>query len=188
MLLTITDTPSSAIRIADILARLGLFSLYSDYNEAVTSALRFRVNSIIIFTDGETRSASKICRVLKKRVHGLRVLALVNRLPDSPSLFLDVSHSDCQLLFPYTDTELTAELARFCRVSPGGGLTSYSLFTGADRNSSLYLGCPLRLSPTDFRILRLTALNSPIPVNFEFYSRFCFETGVTPNCLAVHVC
>ena len=189
MILTLSDDSLLCKKLQKIYFQNGYFSFFEklqkienfvDYDTDI-------IDFIVIDTTSDIRRASTVCKGLKERFPGARILALIRKKPSSKSLFITVEHADIELTFPFLDSDIVRAIEKFSSRLP----SSLPLKIDADPNLTSLLGYRLKLTRTEHKILLLLYTNRFKPLSSSQIASLAFPCDKSPTgalSIAVHIC
>jgi hypothetical protein len=182
MILAISSNKSFIKICFDVAEKLGYLFISADYENAIDIALFSKSDTIIVHSDKETETFAKECvSLLALRIPELKILAAVEKSPDSPSRYLDIEGSHRQINLPASPLDIANAITKLTCACPSFN----ALVFGGERKALTLLGERLRLSKTDYAILRLTAKAYPSPLDEN--RLHALYPKMTKNALAVHI-
>ena len=182
MILAISTDKSFLDLCSNVANDYGYIFASADYESSLDKALRLKPDVAVVHSFKGTEALAKECvSLFALQSRETKILTAIEKDPDAPSRYLDIEGAHRQIVLPSTKDDLALFISR---LSPAFK-TVNSLSFGNGRKALTLLGERLRLSKTDYAILRLTVKSYPYPLDEKRLQ--VLYPKMTKNCLAVHI-
>lgn len=184
MLVFITDRRDFGRTVSAILRKKGIFLIQCPLEVALFTCERYDTGGVILDAVKDLSLAERVCDQLRQTYPPMPI-AVIASAEQCPSLPAD------RILRDIGDTSRLADDAEhFYCVDCGWNVPVFSFYylsMGVDPDSTVYMGYPLHLSPTEHMLLRCLFYRYPRLTSVDELLTLCFDRAQNAANLSVHI-